>query len=163
MGNFEQNQLRQCQVNDIAQLLRQMEEAKPLDYKPGSASFFWIDTLCIPVKGNENRRCALLLLKEVNQKATNVLIIDSSLRQKSPENDTEAALLVIISPWASCLWTMEEVILSRRPYVRFANSTMNLRTFQKSLHSLRRGLSGGIWEGEWTKAVSGLWSRLFTW
>lgn len=162
MGNFEKNELRTCHVADVFRLLQTMDMQSPPGYSAGSTDYFWIDTLCIPIKGDPNRKAGLLRLKDVYKEATNVLVIDDELRQFEPPNDIFAAIAVIVSPWGSRLWTLEEVILAQLPFVQFSGSLVNLRHLGEQIAGFGR-LKDDFSTGTWCKALSGLHARIYSW
>ena len=164
LGNFQENKVRQCRLKKLVSLL-------PGLYKEESsqARCFWLDTLCIPVKGSAYRKEALLLLKEAYEQAAATLILDEDLQNFEVKTDLDAGLSVITSAWVSRLWTLQEVSLSKMPWIAFPDSRVALNLLSNSIVMSHYIVdSGGTSEGacrtgSWCKMMLGLTVQLSSW
>ncbi|KAF2267175.1 hypothetical protein CC78DRAFT_566334 [Lojkania enalia] len=96
---------------------------------------FWMDTLCIPISTNANDiETNELKKKAINQmaliygRASQVLVLDSSLQQSrlSVMNNNELLARIAFSNWMGRSWTLQEGALSPFVYFQFADGAINL-------------------------------------
>lgn len=109
-----------------------------------SKYYFWIDTLCVPLRPADLRRAAVRRITEVFQRAAQVLLIDDKVRLSSPpgrkpkftvyrvgapeiidvpDTSTNEGLLVDLASgnWMRRLWTFSEGALANEIYVELHN------------------------------------------
>ena len=139
MGNFSRNSLPACRLNDLLELLTNIFEkhiwANNQRDSQNRQVCFWLDTLCVPVKGNPGRKEALNTMRSSYTEARCVLVLDESLRHFSPASSLEAAVWIMRSPWTTRLWTLEEALLAHGIIFQFANRSYLLINIYESLRS----------------------------
>lgn len=137
------NSLPRCQVKEIDRLISALnldeqpgdngEQVRPptaetelnslslARKEPQQLQYFWMDTLCVPVKPLELRKAAIKMMRVVYSKADKVLVLDADL-MRSTMNTTYEALYtrVSISTWTRRLWTLQEAYLAKSRHFQFA-------------------------------------------
>lgn len=119
LGNDDGNSLPFCQLTLIQSLADQM------NYEI-DGSFFWIDTLCIPLD-TRIRKTALHLVWDIYSRASSVLVLDPPLYQHVVSSSEEALNRIRYSTWKSRFWTLEEAFVAKNLVFRFANRMTSLQ------------------------------------
>jgi hypothetical protein len=103
LGNVRQNSLPLCQLRRLHIFISEALGDHPL---------LWINTLCVPLV-RKYRDLALILLGEVYERTSIVLVLDSDLLQVSAEQSSieEKLLRICMSGWMWRLWTLKEGVL----------------------------------------------------
>lgn len=163
LGNPHVNSLPQCQVKEIDRLISAMnldeqpggngEEFCPptletelsssslVQKEPQQRQYFWMDTLCVPVRPLELRKAAIKLMRVVYSKADKVLVLDADLMQ-STVNTTYQALFtqVSISTWTRRLWTLQEAFLAKTRHFQFAERAVRVDSISRAANARRQEL-----------------------
>lgn len=113
---------------------------------------FWIDTLCCPVEPPEAKAMSLNLMKVPYTNASNVLVLENSLRdlETSDLDPTEMCLRIFTSGWMRRLWTLQEGALPGKLWFQFEDSVRELRPIWLEVMEIykneigRRGLTVDI-------------------
>lgn len=112
-------------------------EAKTRTPGKVSDSFFWMDTLCVPIKNPKLREKAIVKMRDVYECASTVLVLDAELMQHSAERDyREIFTRISCSSWARRLWTLQEGILSENLLFQFSDRAVYVGSGSK-LHADR--------------------------
>ncbi|KGO75195.1 Heterokaryon incompatibility [Penicillium italicum] len=135
LGNPTQNAIPICQL----QTLNEMVAALPAPSKPGNPAPFWLDTICCPVKESEDQNTAIGFMRDTYEKASAVLVLDSSLLTQNAKclSDVEILIRIFCSPWTSRLWTLQEGALAERLFFQFADGPYDLQEGLKRLQEHR--------------------------
>lgn len=143
LGNPDKNAIPECQVGNLAQILRDVDECVSGSQEPslpGSMSsskekgetHLWLDTLCCPIDA-AGQQLALSRISEVYRNATHVLVLDATLTSGTSKEKPAAELLARVfamSTWMRRLWTLQGMYL-------------NARLLTMTDH-MRRGLAGHV-------------------
>ncbi|KAG4259321.1 HET domain-containing protein [Fusarium proliferatum] len=121
MGNPRENALPRCQLNNL-----QLSASKSCSDIENI--HFWIDTLCIPVGHEEERKQEIKKMASIYSGAEKVVVLDKSLMNTMSNTQREEVLIRIWrSPWASRLWTLQEGRLSKSLSFYFAEEFYELK------------------------------------
>lgn len=83
--------------------------------------YFWIDTLCVPLRPEQSRKNAIKNMRAVYSRATKVLVLDAELIRSTMDSSSEEKLSrITCSTWIRRLWTLQEAALARVIYFQFA-------------------------------------------
>ncbi|KAI0423968.1 hypothetical protein F5Y09DRAFT_354200, partial [Xylaria sp. FL1042] len=107
MGNPKANGLHACQLQRIQNHVNHLfpEEVENV--------FFWMDTLCVPLRTNV-RNTAIIRMAKTYAHAAKVLVLDSWLEQSNCNGDPKQLLTRISKcDWNQWLWTYQEALLAR--------------------------------------------------
>jgi hypothetical protein len=149
LANVSANALPACQIHRIHDLVKKMcitPIGKPrlsVDTRTGKDRLrkqvrrflnripvlFWIDTLCVPVgKAHQALRDqAILQMRDVYSKSYKTLVLDAELVRFSGQRSVEESFARVFSSlWMRRCWTGNEVVLSKRTYVQFADTLFDL-------------------------------------
>lgn len=132
MGNPRHNGLPLCQ---LVQLQCRVSGAfadnhgksgpRMPDFSDSSwCKWFWMDTLCVPVRleAKPLRKRAIIQMRNVYAAAESVLVLDSGLlRHRGPEDNIRIMIRILLSSWYSRLWTMQESVLAKRVMILFGS------------------------------------------
>jgi hypothetical protein len=107
--------------------------------KRGRKTFFWLDTLCIPVAEELSgyRRKAIDSMAPIYAGAKKVLVLDPDLQQiqSSPSNDL-LTTHICSSPWMTRSWPLQEGALARNLFFRFEDRSILLNETQREATGL---------------------------
>ncbi|KAJ3557304.1 hypothetical protein NPX13_g9955 [Xylaria arbuscula] len=107
MGNPSVNGLNACQLQRIQNCVNKL-----FPDEVGN-TFFWMDTLCVPLQTNI-RNTAIVRMAKTYAHASKVLVLDSWLEQWDFNGDPrQLAARISISDWNQRLWTYQEALLAR--------------------------------------------------
>ena len=105
LGNPHANAIHRCQLSRISKLVRSLNQEEPIA--------FWIDTICCP-QSLGPKQAVILRMREIYEKADNVLILDSLIISATfAVSITDAFLLLYMSGWFTRLWTLQEGVLAK--------------------------------------------------
>ena len=102
--------------------------------------YFWIDTICVPLKPEDIKQAAIINMQNVYKSANRVLVLDADLlrAQISASNpDSHVAIredvsaLITVSTWSKRFWTLQEGVLPKRLWFQFANDAYEKRYLSK--------------------------------
>ena len=146
LGNTKENSLPECQLSKLQHLVNNvvrtlLESA----FSVSSRAFplinipFWIDTLCIPVKGSE-RKSAISKIRSIYESACIVLVLDLELEHYEISNaSTEEVLMRLAScSWMRRLWTLQEGVMAQFLVAKFADKFVDIKaTYAKAVQEVR--------------------------
>ena len=132
-GNVDGNALQTCLLEDISELVKKLPGDKH------DQAYFWMDTLCVPVRPRELQTLALNKMRVPYERAKHVLVLDSHLRSLNSKvlSTTELFAQVSCSSWMRRLWTLQEGKLAENVWFQFANEAVNVKTVFTSLDRRR--------------------------
>ena len=152
-GNSSSNRLNKCVLNYFMQLFGRLPgEPQPGNVYAGRRDLpnqsppFWIDTMTIPVKRDDNAdsiKKAIHSMHDVYFFAKHTIVLDLSLMSKSTSKEQflDLAMSVTVSNWMRRLWTLQEAYLSKQ--IWFALEKSRLYSLQ-DLEELYRGEGGKL-------------------
>ena len=158
LGNRENNGIRRCQLDRIARILKNLKERKDRYAHPGAKYtkksilgggmknhvYFWLDTLCIPVKVPadsitvpEAKNLAIRHTTPIFEAADEVLVIDAELQQlalrshddevmttdETMRNEEYITARILGCKWWQRAWTYSESALARNCHFLVAGET----------------------------------------
>ncbi|KKY24098.1 putative het domain [Phaeomoniella chlamydospora] len=150
LGNSKRNALPSCQMQALHRYTYPILgiRARQSDVR---ISFFWIDTLCVPVQPEHAhlRKKAIAAMADVYSQARHVLVIDEALARTSLKrfeedlmsrevgatlaasasviNQKELTFAIILSDWWRRLWTLQEGLLTNSLLVLFREGAMSMQ------------------------------------
>jgi hypothetical protein len=128
LGSDLQNHLPFCQLSLIQSLVDQLAASDT------GATFFWIDSLCIPLQ-KDTRKVAVQAVWDIFASALHVLVLDPPLYLHTFSSPEEALIRIRYSNWKKRLWTLREGFVSKNLIFRFANQFMSLRKISAQFES----------------------------
>ncbi|KUL81940.1 hypothetical protein ZTR_10353 [Talaromyces verruculosus] len=131
LGNPDHNALRTCQLLQLNKLLTSAYHDHQLesDSEKIDKTYFWIDTLCLPLRPIHWRKAAIKRMRHCYKNAAAVLVIDKHLRRSTaytPTKTTEPLLQVAISDWRFRVWTLQEAILAKKLLFQFLDMSVDV-------------------------------------
>ncbi|KAH7345822.1 hypothetical protein BKA66DRAFT_554927 [Pyrenochaeta sp. MPI-SDFR-AT-0127] len=104
LGNPKSNSLPSCQLKCLI----------------ATETYFWMDTLCIPVKPEDAqlRRISINTMASIYAGAHTTLVLDSELL-KTPSDTPDCLARIICSVWMRRSWTLQEALLSPQCKIQF--------------------------------------------
>ena len=106
LGNTTGNALLACQVDRLAELVRRFSRFH------GQQVYFWIDSICVPVKPKETRRNAIRRMFDVYSYAHSTIVMSASLMDQ-PAREVDylpIAMRISMSSWMRRLWTVSHTM-----------------------------------------------------
>jgi len=88
----------------------------------------------VGIKQRATRSLAIAQMKETYEKAYQVLILDSELEKHSKSDLIEAFMRISISGWMRRLWTLQEGVLARRPFIKFGDGLLDLQNAYEKMN-----------------------------
>lgn len=178
MGNPEKNSLPRCQLERIVEFLRLLpwtpiasadeEQEDDKCWKmvrlPSKSAvtpeklssqplYFWIDTICIPLKPDIIKMKAIEEMRKIYNRANRILVIDADLMstQLEPQLDVSDRrdvmnASIMASSWQRRLWTLQEAVLAKKLWFQFASGA-----FEKI--SLLSGTVGNFFEAFYNNEI----------
>lgn len=154
MGNPESNSLPRCQLERIVHFLlllpwtpipnadEEQEDDKcwkmvhlpaksavPPEKLSSQPLYFWIDTICVPLKPETIKIKAIEEMRKAYNRANRVLVIDADLISTQLEPQLDASdrreimnARIAASSWQRRLWTLQEAVLAKKIWFQFAPS-----------------------------------------
>lgn len=134
LGNPHEMTLPRCQTLKLRGLLtgiRQQTFRHGDEHEQSNDQeelYLWCDSLCCPTK-QPGKAVAMVKLREVYQKSTYVLVLDSTLEhfKYSEMDQLEAMMRVLTSKWNRRLWTYQEAGLTRKLLVQFGDGPIDFK------------------------------------
>ncbi|CVL07318.1 uncharacterized protein FMAN_15389 [Fusarium mangiferae] len=131
MGNPRENALPRCQLSYLQ--LSASKSCPDIDNV-----HFWIDTLCIPVGHEQERKQEIKKMASIYSGAEKVVVLDKSLMNTMSNTQREEVLIRIWrSPWASRLWTLQEVASQSLSASALPTNSTNIPTWMDRYEKLR--------------------------
>lgn len=113
LGNPQDNAIPICQFRRLGKLVAKLYGVR---WPEDSASLaIWFDTLCFPLGPEEAYTTALIRMRQSYEEAERVLVLDEyllQLRVRNVGDEVEAVSRILISPWNTRLWTLQEARLA---------------------------------------------------
>lgn len=125
LGNPQDNAMPLCQLRRIQKLVQGLSAPQ----NPGAPkTWFWMDTLCCPVKDENARRVAIRRMRHTYQKSGRVLVLAADLQEVEASDLplTDRVYLAGLSFWASRLWTLQEGALGSHVDMLFKDTIFPL-------------------------------------
>ncbi|KAL0581596.1 hypothetical protein V5O48_000412 [Marasmius crinis-equi] len=128
LGNPHANALPLCQLRRIAAFIQGLLPAPQPPTAAQSKPWFWMDTLCCPVKDRTARSLAIQRMRQTYQRASRVLILAADLQAVAAADlpIADCVYLTGLSFWASRLWTLQEGALAKSADVLFKDRIFTL-------------------------------------
>ncbi|KAL0572045.1 hypothetical protein V5O48_009923, partial [Marasmius crinis-equi] len=128
LGNPHANALPLCQLRRIAALVQGLLPAPQPSTAAQSKPWFWMDTLCCPVKDRAARSLAIQRMRQTYQRASSVLVLAADLQAIAAADlpVADCVYLTGLSFWTSRLWTLQEGALAKSVDVLFKDRTFTL-------------------------------------
>jgi hypothetical protein len=129
MGNLNGNKLPLCQIQRLHVMVVNLR-------KKSGPCFFWMDTLCVSWKNDEQnrRRKAIGRMRETYENATDVLVVSNDFTNTlSDIVPVEVLLRIACSVWMRRLWTLQEGVLAQRLHFQFSNRALNFTALKASM------------------------------
>lgn len=120
LGNSRDNKLPSCQLSVLQSFVNKLQPNGTV-----TGTFFWIDTLCLPVP-RELRKQAYLLQPLIYSRAQQVLVLDPPISQWPFRSPGHALIRIRDSDWKGRLWTLLEGFLARNLVFLFSNRLVDL-------------------------------------
>ena len=164
LGNDQGNAIPQCQLRQLINDVRMTQNKLPAQDSslPEDAVSedwntpvkLWLDTLCIPIAGDENRSVRKQAISHIDltfQAAEAVLVVDKGLRQLRPDglDPLQLACHCFTAKWQSRCWTLPEREAAHRLFIQFHDRALSLDELQiltsfesqQNLHNQEQNLS----------------------
>jgi len=119
LGNSSDNALPLCQIRLLQSLVDKLQGT------PAGASFFWIDSLCVPVERTAKKLAARNICRVFAQ-ATDVLVINPTIMETSRLSPDERLGAIGASSWPKRLWTLQEGAVAQHLYFQFRDRAVDL-------------------------------------
>lgn len=126
LGNPKANAIPHCQLQALCSMVTNL----PIPTSAGYLAPFWLDTICFPIEEGREQEAAMRLMKDTYEKASAVLVLDSStlaLSTTDMNGDVEILMRIWRSRWTTRLWTLQEGALAQRLFVQFANGPYDVQ------------------------------------
>ena len=119
LGSTPEKGLPGCQLQDIAQTVRQLLPA----------GGFWMDSLCVPDRhAGDLKRRAIGLMAETYKTATYTLVVDSGIRMCSKSSSLlEKLFRIVTSGWNQRLRTLQEALLAKNLVFQLQDGFENIQ------------------------------------
>lgn len=145
LGNAMANALPICQLRLLSKIVSTIQQP----------AFFWIDTLCVPVKPVELRNAAIQHMRETYESAYAVLVIDGGVNMiSSLVSNEELYVRIACSGWVRRLWTYQEMILAKELYIVLADGTVNLEREKSILLYTRNPETGAMSASSYSSSIA---------
>lgn len=128
LGNPDENALRSCQLLELDKLVKATLEDQDLRHGDTETAYFWIDTLCLPLRPQHSRNTGIKQMRHCYEAATAVLVLDNHLRRSTALNPSiaiEALLQVAICDWRFRVWTLQEAIFAQKLILQFIDTSVD--------------------------------------
>lgn len=125
LGSYESNSLQYCEIKRLFKMIRAL---------PVMDKLLWIDTLAVPVLNDELKHYAIGQMRHV-YKDHHVLLLDrycQSFKTRGRE-PLEIFSRVFNSTWVKRFWCLQEGLLARTVWVKFADKILDLNSVFDSL------------------------------
>ena len=138
-GNPSSNRLNKCVLNYFLRLFNQLRRKSAFASQSTVSETslpFWIDTMTIPVKRDDNAeaiRKGIHGMHDIYFNASDTIVLDLSIMRnpRSREQYLDLAMSITISNWMRRLWTLQEAYLSREVwFVLSGNDLYSLRNLE---------------------------------
>ena len=133
LGNMTGNALYYCRLRTIAD---NVHEAYVTEDMYPEQELFWLDSLCVPTHSSRYRDIAIGMMDTVYERAWSTLVMDSTLAASTKSNKFQACFRLWISPWASRLWCLTELVLARRLRIKFKDGMYHFETMMDDIRAL---------------------------
>lgn len=123
-GNPKENSLPLCQVRAIHHFaMGALGKSDAAEEHQSSPTYFWIDTLCVPLVPMSTRNEAIRAMAQTYTNATTVLVLSKELLAiAQPPTSDETLVRIFCSRWMTRLWTLHEGALAKDLVFQFQDS-----------------------------------------
>ncbi|KAL3446059.1 hypothetical protein BJX65DRAFT_279975 [Aspergillus insuetus] len=122
LGNPDENALRECQLEKLQLLVNGCDG----DSENRDCVYFWLDTLCLPLRPKIWRKIAMRDMRQCYANASIVLVLDKHLQESSSQAlATELLLRIAISDWRFRVWTLQEGFFAKRLMFQFLETAID--------------------------------------
>jgi hypothetical protein len=153
LGNTVLNSLPTCQIKRIQGI------ANSLGSSGAKSTYFWIDTLCVPLERAGGKR-ALSQARAIFQNAANVIVLEPLLSCYDPVNAQECLLRIKYSAWTSRLWTIQEGALARNLHFQFKTGPRSLDALLSEFQATPTEQRILAWPKPFEQSLQGLVEKL---
>ncbi|KAL4745135.1 hypothetical protein BDW72DRAFT_198926 [Aspergillus terricola var. indicus] len=131
LGNPDENALRSCQLLDLDRLLKRCWQDQDPDNTAIESGpiYFWLDTLCLPLRPQSVRKTAIKQMRHCYESATSVLVLDKHIRRCTAYTTSvtiEPLLQIAISDWRYRVWTLQEAVFANNLLFQFVDVAVNV-------------------------------------
>ena len=139
LGNYHENEVYECQLMSI-------HSSIPPHTPLSSKRFYWLDTLCIPIK-YEDKKVAMSEMARIYASARRVVVLDPITLSTEASNLSFREMEVVIasSAWMARSWTMQEAALAVDLDFRFRDVTIPYRNIQSHKGPLADSQLQALW------------------
>lgn len=160
LGNPEGDGLPTCQLKRLARFLQALptypeiaetdgtlQRFDTIEPDKGSNCYFWMDTLCIPVKNQHLRDQAIVRMRDIYKLASNVLVLSAELMQSSCKRPyTEICTRISCCAWLRRLWTLQEATLNRNVLFQFSEQAVYVGSRSASYEAQAHDNKNSPWD-----------------
>jgi len=131
LGNPNTNGLPVCELARIQDRVNKASTSGKADLSLEQNIPFWMDTLCVPVQGenHEYRKLSIIRIAETFQRAHKTLILSIDLEATSVQApQEELAFRITSNSWWRRLWTLQEGVLAQNMVFQFRDGVVNVQS-----------------------------------
>lgn len=112
--------------SEVGLPLCQLRKLQDILFQVGSNSLIWLDALCVPHQPTI-RNLAIGMMAEICKRSTAIIILDAGLRSRplGKFSAAELAVRLLTCNWMQRLWTLPEILFSRRAFVAFHDGVID--------------------------------------
>ena len=130
MGNPIENSLSSCQI----QALHDVVDRALHRSSSSEESYFWMDTICIPLVPLSIRATAIRTLQQIYADADCVIVLSRELWSiPLPKTLDEVLVRIFRSKWMTRLWTLQEGALAATLMFQFADHAVDYNYLDDSI------------------------------
>ncbi|KAL5044251.1 hypothetical protein BDW71DRAFT_209463 [Aspergillus fruticulosus] len=131
LGNPDENALWSCQLLDLDGLHKRCWQDQDINNTAIETRpmYFWLDTLCLPLRPHAIRKAAIKQMRHCYENATFVLVLDKHIRRctaYAPSVAIEPLLQIAISDWRYRVWTLQEAVFANNLIFQFLDAAVNV-------------------------------------
>jgi hypothetical protein len=125
MGNPHKNSLPSCTLQALDDVVNKAFNRSSIS-GPSTMSYFWIDTLCVPLTPENVRATAIASMRQIYANSDCVLVVCRDLWSiPLPLTPDETLVRIFRCNWMTRLWTIPEGALAATLAFQFADSAID--------------------------------------